>query len=70
MKLQFILARKTTNFSSVFTSTPLIRFEKHYLQLKLLSKIFNMGIDMSSFLPMFPTAKLPSLLRIILQVST
>ena len=70
IKLQFNLARQITDFWSVFTSTPLIRFEKHYLQLKILSKILNIGMDKLSLFPMFPTEKLPSRLRTILKVST
>ena len=70
MKLQFILAPQFTDFLSLFTPTPLIKFEKHYLQLKLLSKIFNIGMDNLSFFPIFSTEKLPSRLRLILQVST
>ena len=70
IKLQFILARPTADFWSVFSSTPLIRFEKHYLQLKLLLEIFKMGIDKVSLFPMSLTEKLPWRLRVLLQVST
>ena len=61
-----------TDFWSVLTSTPLIRFEKILVatETAIQKSLICMGMDKLSLFPIFPIEKLPSRLGVILQVST